>query len=336
MTERLKSVSDHWRSLAGLSDELAAKMISSDAIDILVDLAGHTALNRLTLFAGKPAPIQTSWLGYWGTTGLAAMDYLLSDAVTLPPDAERFYSEKIVRLPSGRFCYAPPDYAPSPAPHSPMCQSGQVTFGSFNNPDKLTRDVIGVWAAVLRAVPQSRLLLKWATLADEGVRRRLSEAFAAEGIGSERLLLREKSPHAEMLTEYGDIDIALDPFPFSGGLTSCEALWMGVPVLTLPGDRAASRQTLGFLQALDSTEWAAASPADYVKIATTLAADGQRLSAIRQTLRQRMANSSLCDGPTFTRDLEAVYRKLWRQWCADFAGEKGWNRGPSSFPLASV
>jgi predicted O-linked N-acetylglucosamine transferase (SPINDLY family) len=319
MTERLRDRCDHWRSIAGMADEAATDLIVSDGIDILVDLAGHTALNRLPLFARKPAPLQVTWLGYWGTTGLAAMDYLLSDAVTLPSSEERFYSERILRLPGNRFCYAPPDDAPEPAGDIPMRRNGHVTFGSFNNPDKLTPEVIRLWAAVLQAVPNARLLLKWVTLADESVCRRLREAFEGAGIAAERLILRGKSPHAAMLAEYGDVDIALDPFPFSGGLTSCEALWMGVPVVTLPEARAPSRQTLGFLQALDLAEWAATCPADYVKIAAALAADGERLGALRETLRRRMKDSSLCDGPGFTRGLEAILREIWRQWCSGSA-----------------
>jgi predicted O-linked N-acetylglucosamine transferase (SPINDLY family) len=315
MTDRLRRRSDQWRNIVGLSDAAAAALIATDGIDILIDLAGHTGLNRLALFASKPAPVQASWLGYWGTTGLAAMDYVLSDAVTVPPGEARWYGERVIRLPGGRFCYAPPDDAPIPAAEPPMRRNGHVTFGSFNNLAKLGPGVIALWAAVLRAVPSSRLLLKWASLADDEVRQRLRATFEAAGVEAERLELRAASPHAAMLAEYDDVDIALDPFPFSGGLTSCEALWMGLPVVTLPGSEAPSRQTLGFLQALDRAEWIAASPADYVEIAGALAADGDRLGLLRQTQRRRMADSSLCDGPTFTRGLEKAYREMWWGWC---------------------
>jgi predicted O-linked N-acetylglucosamine transferase (SPINDLY family) len=317
MTERLRSAADHWRTIVGMPDHQAARMIADDGIDILVDLAGHTALNRLAVFARKPAPVQVSWLGYWGTTGLAAMDYLVSDAVTTPVDEDGFYSEQVVRLPLSRFCYAPPDDAPILAPEPPMRRGKPVTFGSFNNLAKLGPDVIRLWADVLLAVPDARLLLKWGTLSDDGVRQRLTSAFEAAGLAPDRLILRGKSPHAAMLAEYDDVDIALDPFPFCGGLTSCEALWMGVPVVTLPHAGAPSRQTLGFLSVLGLTEWAAASPADYVRIGAALAADGERLAQLRGTLRRRMAASALCDGAAFTRNLETAYRDMWRRWCKD-------------------
>ena len=317
MTSQLQGTADHWRSLVGVSDQVAAALVAADDIDILVDLSGHTARNRLPMFALKPAPVQVSWLGFWGTTGLSAMDYILSDDATIRPGEEDCYSERVLRLPVCRFCYGPPDDAPPPARELPLRRQGYVTFGSFNNLTKVGPEVIRLWAKVLLAVPASRLVLKWSSLAGEGMRRRLTEAFADEGIGKERLDLRDASPHSRMLLEYGDIDVALDPFPFSGGLTSCEALWMGVPVITLPGARAPSRQTFGFLQALGVTEWAAASPDDYIRIAVSLVADSDRLSRLRQDLRLRMASSSLCDGPAFTGRLETVYRQMWRQWCQD-------------------
>ncbi len=315
MTNQLRRRADHWRSLVGLSDQAGADLITADGIDILVDLSGHTEHNRLTLFTRKPAPVQATWLGFWGTTGLSTIDYILSDAATIPPGEERFYSEQVLRLPNGRFCYDPPDYAPPPA-SPPALRGRAITFGSFNNLTKIGPEVVRLWAEILRAVPGSRLLLKWKTLADAGVRRRLTEAFAADGIGPERLELRGASPHAAMLAEYGEIDVALDPFPFSGALTSCEALWMGVPVVTLPGAAAASRQTQGILQVLGLTEWIAASPADNVRIAATLASDLPRLAELRPALRKRIASSPLCDGPAFTAGLERAYRQMWRQWCA--------------------
>ncbi|HIJ62401.1 MAG TPA: tetratricopeptide repeat protein [Rhodospirillaceae bacterium] len=315
LTAHLQGVSHHWRSLAGLSDQAAAALVVADGIDILVDLSGHTALNRLPMFALKPAPVQVTWLGFWGTTGLAAMDYVLSDKLTIRPGEEDRYSEQVLRLPGGRFCYAPPDYAPPPVARLAVQQQGYVTFGSFNNLSKVGPEVVRLWAKVLTAVPRSRLVLKWVSLADVGVRRRLTDSFAAEGVGQARLDLRGVSPHARMLEEYGDIDIALDPTPFSGALTSCEALWMGVPVITLPGVNAQSRQTQGFLESLGLTGWVAASVDDYVRIAVALASDPAHLSRLRQELRPLMAGSPLCDGPAFTLGLEAVYRQIWRQWC---------------------
>ena len=313
MTRRLQGAADHWRPILGLSNAEAADLILRDGIDILVDLSGHTAKNRLSLFALRPAPVQACWLGYFGTTGLGAMDYLIMDEAAVPQGEERWYSEALVRLPYGRFCYAPPDYAPAPV-DPPALRRGYATFGSFNNIAKLGPEVVNLWADVLRAAPGSRLLLKWKALDDASARRRLGEAFAGAGVGEERLELRGFSRHADMLAEYGEIDIALDPFPFGGGLTSCEALWMGVPVVTLPGDRPASRQTIGFLRHVGLEDCVAATPADYVARAAALAADPGRLMGLRQALRPRMAASPLCDGAVFTPTLEAAFRQMWQRW----------------------
>jgi len=311
VTRRLRSSADHWREIADLTDEAAAELVRQDRVDILVDLSGRTPFNRLGLFAQQPAPVRASWLGYAATTGLAGMDYLLMDPWVAPAGAEAWCSEALVRLPFGRFCYAPPADAPAPA-----VRRGPVTFGSFNNLAKIGPEVAGLWAAVLRAVPGSRLVLKWESLADAGVRRRVSGMFTDAGVSPEALELRGFSPHADMLAQYGDIDIALDPFPFCGGLTSCEALWMGVPVVTLPLDRFASRQTLGFLRSVGLEDLAADSPDDYVRIAAALAIDPARRAELRQALRPRMAASPLCEGAIFTPTLEAAYREMWRRWCA--------------------
>jgi len=315
MTGRLRGAADHWSQIFGLSDPEAAALILRDAIDILVDLSGHTAKNRLPLFALRPAPVQVSWLGYFGTTGLDSMDYLVMDKWAAPPGEEQWCAEAVARLPHGRFCYAPPDYAPEPA-DPPTLTRGYVTFGSFNNVTKIGPDVVNLWAAVLQAAPRSRLVIKWKSLDEPDARRRLAEAFVAAGVDPGRLELRGFSPHAEMLAQYGEIDIALDPFPFGGGLTSCEALWMGVPVLTLPGDRPASRQTIGFLETLGLSNWVATSPADYVSRAAAFASDPIRLREQRRSIRPRMAASPLCNGVLFARDLEAAYRQMWRRWTA--------------------
>jgi predicted O-linked N-acetylglucosamine transferase (SPINDLY family) len=325
LTRQLREQCNGWRSLTGLSDSAAAAIVAADGIDILVDLSGHTGGNRLAMFARKPAPVQLSWLGFWGTTGLSAIDYILSDATMIPEGEEDLYSETVFRLPDGRFCYGAPHYAPAPAP--PPCRAGgAVTFGSFNNVRKLGGDVIELWARVLQATPGARLLLKSAALADTAVRGAILAAFMDRGVTAERLILRGSTPHADMLAEYADVDIALDPFPFSGGMTSCEALWMGVPIVTLPGKRAVSRQTLGFLRVIGLPELAAASADDYVRIASSLAADLPRLAAMRASLRQRMAGSPLCDGATFARKLEAAYRTMWQAWCATIPDP---NRSPS-------
>jgi predicted O-linked N-acetylglucosamine transferase (SPINDLY family) len=315
LSAEIRARADHWRSMIGVADADLAAQIRADGIDILVDLSGHTGGNRLPVFGRKPAPVQVAWLGYFNTTGVGAIDYVLMDDATVPPGAERWFTEQVVRLPEGRFCYAPPDYAPDVAA-LPAATRGHITFGSFNNMSKVTADVIALWSAVLAAVPDARLLLKWKSLADAAEGARVRQAFGAHGIAPERLELRGPTPHAQMLAEYADVDIGLDPFPFCGGLTSCEALWMGVPIITLPGTRPVSRQTLGFLTQLGLPELAADSPERYVAIAAELAGDRDRLAALRAGLRARMAASSLCDGPCFTRGLEAAYRAMWRTWCA--------------------
>jgi len=318
VTDRLKAAADHWRDITGETDDAVAARVRQDQIDILVDLTGHTGKNRLLTFARKPAPVQASWIGYPGTTGMSAMDYLIMDAVTVPAGAEDGCSEALVRLPHGRFCYAPPPFAPAVAERP---QGSVVVFGSFNHLAKLSPQVVRLWARVLTAVPQSRLVLKWAALGEPSARERLTTAFAAEGIGADRLELRGSSPHADMLGEYGDIDIALDSFPYSGGMTSAEALWMGVPVVTWPGDRIASRQTLAFLTELGLTDLAASSADDYVRIAAELAGEPARRADLRRTLRPRMAASPLTDGAQFTPGLEDAYRQMWRRWCAGQAPE---------------
>ena len=311
VTARIAAASDHWRRIASLSDEDAAALIRRDQIDILVDLSGHTDKNRPRLFGMKPAPVQVSWLGYPGSTGMSAIDYLIMDPSTAPPGAESWVSEALVRLPHGRFCYSPPAYAP----HVVMPPSRAVTFGSFNNGAKLGPHVLRLWARVLEATPGARLVLKWRYFGEAGVQRRLIEAFAAAGVDRERLELRGHSPHGEMLAQYADIDVALDPFPFCGGLTSSEALWMGVPVVTLPLDRIASRQTLAFLHGLGLGDLAASSEDDYVRIAAALAADPARRAQLRATLRPLMAAAPMNDPKLFAADLDAAYRQMWRTWC---------------------
>jgi len=315
LTDRIKSFASGWRSTRDVTTEALAQQVRADGIDILIDLAGHTAGNRLPLFALKPAPVQMSWIGYPYTTGLAAIDYLLMDAATVPPGAERGFVEQVIRLPETRLCYAPPEYAQSCGP-PPVLANGRFTFGSFNNLAKVTPEVVRLWARVLEVVPGARLVLKWRSLADRDTRARYAGWFAQHGIHASRLELRAASPHARMLAEYADLDVALDPFPYSGGLTSLEALWQGVPVITLGGGtRPVSRQTCALLRALGRREWIAADPDDYVRIGARLAGDPRFLAEQRRDQRARMAHSPLCDGPHFARRFEAALRAAWHAWC---------------------
>lgn len=312
VTARLRRLAHHWRDIHGLTDEQACEVVRRDGIDILVDLAGHTDRNRLLLFARKPAPVQASWIGYFNTTGLAAMDYFISDQFSSPAGQERLFAEKLIRLPHSRFCYRPPDYAPEVAP-PPSMKNSYITFGSFNNLAKINDDVVALWSEILSALPDSRLFLKSLALKDRNTRERYLNLFAAHGIAQDRISISEHSPHPEMLAEYGKIDIALDPFPFTGGLTTCETLWMGVPIVTLAGETLVSRQSASLLTNLGKTEWVAESPRRYVEIVLELAGTPTELLELRRNLRMWIAASPICDAEIVTRDLETTYRLMWAQ-----------------------
>ncbi len=298
-----------------MSDQRLAEQIRADRIDILFDLAGHTAHNRLLVFARKPAPIQVTWAGYVGTTGLATMDYLLADRYEVPPGAERHYQERVLRMPDGYVCYDPPAYAPAVTP-LPALDHGQATFACFNNPAKVTPQVVRVWATILRRLPGARLVLKFKGWNDRCVVRRFAELFAAQGIDSGRLEFLGPSPHIELLAEYGRIDLVLDPFPYSGGLTTCEALWMGVPVITWPGETIAGRHSLSHLSSVGLTETIARDVDEYVEVAVALAGDLPRLAMLRTGLRQRMAASPLCDGNRFAMNLMSLLHDVWQRRAA--------------------
>lgn len=299
-----------WRDVGGLNDEALARLIRDDQMDVLVDLSGHTAGSRLTVFAHRPAPVQISWLGYFASTGLRDIDAVLLDDCHAPNGLEEQFVEEIVLLKSGRFCYRPVPWAPEVS-DLPSLKSGCITFGSFNNTSKLNADVFDVWAKVLLAVPHSRLVLKWRTLVDEPLCSSIAHAFESRGVSAKRIELRGASFHADVLKEYADIDVALDPFPFTGGLTSCEALWMGVPVVTWPQSRVVSRQTFALLNAIGHTEWVAHDAQSYVDIARSLTQDLTHLAQVRAQLRQDMRTSSLMDVAAFTQGLEQTYRDLY-------------------------
>lgn len=315
MSERLRRAAAGWCVVAGLTDDETAAVIRRDGIDVLVDLSGHTAKNRLAVFALRPAPVQVSWLGYCGTTGLAAMDYLLADPIVVPKKAERAFTETIWRLPRIERCFwpgdidLPPSAAPAPGDVS-------VTFGCFNNRAKLSPATLKCWARLLKRVEGSRLLIKTRTLADPLVRQELAATFAALGIAADRLTLEGASPRAEALAAYGRVDIALDPFPYCGCTTTAETLWMGVPVVTLRGESWAGRVGETILAAVGLDELIAADVDDYVNIAAGLAGDFDRLAVLRVELRPRMQASPLCDALGFARDIEAAFRGMWRIWCA--------------------
>ena len=313
LTARIRPRFAAWRPIFGLSDEAAARSIHEDGVHLLIDLAGHTAHNRLPVFAWKPAPVQLSWLGYFASTGVAAMDYFLADPRTLPESLEAHFTEKVWRLPETRLCFTAPKEEADVAP-LPALANGHVTFGCFNNLTKLNDAVVAQWARILESVPGSRLFLKAKQLKDSSLPRTMIERFAAHGIAAGRLILEGPSPRGEYLAAYSRVDIALDSFPFTGGTTTVEALWMGVPVLTLAGDRFISRQGAGLLANAGLQDWIAADADDYVRRAVAHAGALNRLSRLRHSLRQQLLSSPLVDAQRFARHFESAMRGIWEQW----------------------
>jgi predicted O-linked N-acetylglucosamine transferase (SPINDLY family) len=307
-TRRMMGLGWTWRPVYGLSDNTVADQILSDGIDILVDLSGHTQGNRLGVFAMRPAPVQVTWLGYPNTTGLKQIDYRLTDNLTDPPGmTDQLYSERLARLPHSFLCYAPPASAPQVAP----LPSGPITFCCFNNYPKISDTVLTLWARILIALPDSRFLLKCGSLEDVRVRTQLTGRFATLGVDPSRILLDRFTIHREEhLQRYGACHIALDTYPYNGTTTTCEALWMGVPVVTLAGRTHASRVGLSLLENSALHELIARNSDQYVEIAVKLALDSERLLKYRLTLRRQLSCSPLTDAVRFTRDLETIYRKL--------------------------
>ncbi|MCE9620027.1 MAG: tetratricopeptide repeat protein [Planctomycetes bacterium] len=318
VTQRLKSLSPHWCVIGGMNDHDAARKIRDDDIDLLVDLAGHTNQNSLLMFARKPAPVQATWIGYPNTTGFTNIDYRITDALCDPPGAaDALHTEQLMRLPDCFSCFQPP--ADSPEVGSlPALKAGAIMFGSFNYFIKMNHDVIETWARILKRVPASRLTLKYRSLNSESIQAVVHEAFAKHGVARERLVLMgtDESQRAH-LDRYNSIDIALDPFPYNGTTTTCDALWMGVPVITLAGDRHAGRVGVSQLTNTGLPELVAKNRDEYVEIAATLAGDLPRLAALRKGLRRRLADSPLMDAERFTRNLERAYQTMWEAHLAE-------------------
>ncbi len=334
-TKEFEGLADHWRPIADRNDPQVAETVAEDRIDILVDLSGHSAGNRLGVFARKPAPVQVTWLGYPATTGLPVMDYRIVDGETDPPETGNGAgTETLFRLDRGFLCYAPIPDGPV-VNDAPVLSTGRVTFGSFNNLAKIGPAVIDAWSAILNRVPDARLILKCASLADPAVCRDLRGRFAANGISAGRLEFSGYlSDYNDHLALYHRVDIGLDPFPYNGTTTTCDALWMGVPVIALEGDRHAGRVGKSLLGRVGLMDLVADSPAAYVEIAVALAADPRRIQEIRASLRDTMAGSCLCDGPGFARAMEDAFRRMWGRWCA----ARPENRppcAPSALPAAA-
>jgi len=312
VTDRCRGHADVWRAVKRVSDAELTGLVRQDGIDILVDLAMHMAGCRLRLFARKPAPVQVTYLAYCGTTGLSAIDYRLTDPYLDPIGGdERIYAEQSVRLPDTYWCYQPPDEA-RPVNRLPANEAGCVTFGCLNNFCKISETALEAWCRLLGAVPQSRLLLH----APAGsARDRLGAFLARRGLAPDRLSCVALLPMADYLRLHHQIDVALDPFPYGGGTTTCDALWMGVPVVTLAGRTAVGRGGVSILSNVGLPELIARDPEEYVAIAAGLARDPARLAQLRAGLRARMQNSPLMDAPRFARNVEAAYRTMWRRWC---------------------
>ncbi|MBI4625078.1 MAG: tetratricopeptide repeat protein [Verrucomicrobia bacterium] len=327
VTARFQSCTDAWVSLVGLSDEEAAQRIREDRIDILVDLGGHFAGNRLPVFARKPAPIQVSYLGYPASTGLDSMDYRLTDALADPPEAiAEAQPEQLMRLPETAWCFSPLSGSPQ-VNEPPALQSGHVTFGCFNNSTKVTDAMLELWARILQRVPGSQFALKNQAMATPSIVHRLKAVFAHGAISADRLeLIPHQASTLAHLQCYDRVDLALDTFPYHGTTTTCEALWMGVPVLTLAGNRHRSRVGVSLLTNAGLPEFVTTSPEAYLDAAVAAARDLPRLAAARRSLRERMQRSVLMDAPRFARAVETAFRTMWHRWCSQPATANDQNR----------
>ena len=308
-SRRLRDASDHWHDCAGMGDEALLELLHREQLHVLIELAGHTENNRLPLLATRVAPAQATWAGYVGTTGSEMIDYLITDPFHTPDGTEDFFSETLLRFPHGYIGYEPPSYAPEVGA-LPFLENGYPTFGCLNNPSKLSHSTIQLWSEILRRLPESRLILKYKGMDDRAVRERVLGLFRIDGVSPDRVEMIGQTNHVEHLSLLNRIDIALDPTPYSGGLSTCEAMWMGVPVVTCPGDTFASRHSLSHLTNAGFTDMITDSFPAYVEKACTLASDADALATIRAGMRERMSNSPLCDLDGFAEDfvsaLEAI------------------------------
>lgn len=312
-TGALRVAADVWREAASLSHQELANAINRDKIDILVDLSGHSGETRLPVFALQPAPVQVTWLGYLATTGTTRIQYRLCDKYSDPPGmSDQFHTESLVRLPHSQWCYRPL-VTVEPVTSPPFARNGYITFGSFNQAPKLSPTVRKLWADILRKVPGSRLVVVGVPAGH--CKEALSTHFREAGIEAGRIKLVERIPLEEYFRWYNQVDIALDSFPYSGGTTTCDAVWMGVPVITVPGTRSASRSTASILSTLGLADWIAEAPQGYVELAVRFATDIGALISLRKSLRDRVRGSALMDEERFARNIEAVYRRMWQAWC---------------------
>jgi predicted O-linked N-acetylglucosamine transferase (SPINDLY family) len=320
VAQGFRSLAREWHDVDALSDPALAAKARELGIDILIDLGGYGESARITACAYRMAPVQVKWVGAQNhSTGLPEMDWIITDRWETPPELEHVYSERPLRLADGYVCYRAPPYAPDVTP-LPALSNGYVTFGCFNNLAKITPDVIATWSAILRRLPGARLELSAHQFADSQTVARVLADFAAHGIPSSRLTMRGPSDHRAFLAGYNNIDIALDPFPYSGGLTTCEALWMGVPTIAMPGETFASRHSVSHMSNAGLPDWVAPDVAAYIALAVAKALDIEALAALRSGLRAQVKASPLCDAVRFGRNLGAALRLAWREWCVNGIG----------------
>lgn len=312
MTEWFRSRAETWRDTAGLTNEKMGELVAKDRIDILFDMAGHTGNNRLLLFAKKLAPVQVTWMGYLHTSGLSTMDYLIADETCIPESEERYYSEKVLRMPDGLFCYDPPEFAPEVNP-LPARQRGLVTFGSMNQLAKVRPEVIRLWSRILSLLPRSRIVFRARALNDLAGRDRLALQFAACGIPEHRIDMLPHTSLPEYFATYHEIDIHLDPFPYAGGTTTCDALWMGVPTVSLLGDRFCTRHSASHLRNAGLGELVANDLNEYLRIASGLAGNLDHLSEMRASMREKIAGSPLLDAERFGENFSKCLRTMWTE-----------------------
>jgi protein O-GlcNAc transferase len=318
VTDRLRALVDHWIPVAGMPDAMVLNRIGADEIDVLIDLSGHTAHNRMGVFARRAAPVQAHYLGYFASTGLTEMDYMIGDEIITPPATDSHFCEKIWRLPRIRASYDGTTDAPLPRWHP--APDGKAWLGSFNNLGKITAQTVALWARVLHALPEGRLLLKTNELAEAGNRQRILDAFGSQGIPAERIELRDRSVTPgwrEHMAYYDRLDIVLDSIGAHGGYTTtCDALWMGVPVIALEGDRMATRMAGSILNAIGHPEWVARTEAEYVEKVVALARDVEQRKIFRADQRERMGASPLCDAKDLAMSIEDAYFEMFERWAA--------------------
>ncbi len=321
VTDRIRERADSWVDITGMQDREVERLIRNDGIDILVDLAGHTGDNRIKVFADRPAPVQVTYLGYPDTTGLCAVDYRISDALADPPgNADTLHTEKLVRIPDCFLCYRP-YCSDSSIADPPVFDNGYITFGSFCNSSKVTPRMVALWSEILHNTENARLHLKSRQLTDDNVVKYYADMFLKHGISKERIQLSGHVPsYRQHIESYNRIDIALDTFPYNGTTTTCEALWMGVPVITLCGDRHSSRVGSSLLTTIGHHELIAENVHDYVKKAMFLAANTECIDKLRRNLRKHMKQSALCDERGYVEHLEHAYRAMWLRYCSSQSG----------------